>query len=46
MSKNKAFTLKLALFMYPKLKFASEISHFVILPKLTQNSLQFQNKQI
>ena len=33
-------------FKYPKCKFASEIGHFVILPKLTQNFLQFQNKQI
>ena len=32
--------------MYPKWKFASEIGHFVILPKLTQNFLQFQTKQI
>ena len=28
--------------MYPKWKFANEIGHFVILPKLTQNALQFQ----
>ena len=38
--------LKRAPFKYAKWKFASEISHFVSLPKLTQNLLQFQNKQI
>ena len=32
--------------MYPKWKFASEIGRIVILPKLTQNFLQFQNKQV
>ena len=37
---------KRAPFKYPKWKFASEIGCFVSLPKLTQNSLQFQNKQI
>ena len=30
--------------MYPKWKFASEIGHFVMLPKLTEKFLQ--NKQI
>ena len=37
--------LKRATFKYPKWKFASEIDHFVILPKLTQNFFQFQNEQ-
>ena len=32
-------------FKYPKWKFASEIEHFVILPKLTQNFIHFQKKQ-
>ena len=38
--------LKGAPFKYSKWKFVSEISQFVSLPKLTQNLLQFQNKQI
>ena len=39
---------KIKPFKYPKEKFARETDHFVIaiLPKLTQNFLQFQNKQI
>ena len=40
-SKN-SLHLKLA----PKWKFPCEISHFLSLPKLTQNILQFQNNQI
>ena len=42
----KSLYLKRAPFKYPKSKFASEIGHFLSLPKLTQNWLQFQNKQI
>ena len=37
---------KIKPFKYPKEKFARETDHFVTLPKLTQNFLQFQNKQI
>ena len=37
--------LKRAPFKYPKWKFTSEINHFVVLANLTQNFLQFQNKQ-
>ena len=29
----------------PEMKIASEIDHFLILPKLTQNLFQFQNEQ-
>ena len=43
---KKNLYLKRAPFKYPKWKFASEIGHFVSLSKLTQNLLQFQNKQI
>ena len=43
---SKCKALKRASFMYPKWKFASEIGHFVILPKLTENFLQIQSKQI
>ena len=45
MSKKRLY-LKRAPFNYLKWKFASEIGHFVILPKLTKNFLQFQIKQI
>ena len=45
MSKFEAPYLKRAPLKYPKWKFASEINHFVILPKFTQNFLQFQNEQ-
>ena len=37
---------KIKPFKYPKEKLARETDHFVILPKLTQNFLQFQNEQI
>ena len=37
--------MKQAPFKYPKWKFGSEINHFVILPKFTQNFLQFQNEK-
>ena len=37
--------LKQTPFKYPKQKFASEIDHFVILPKLTQSFPQFQIEQ-
>ena len=40
MSKNKAQ----APYKYSKLKFASKINHFLILHKLAQNILQFQNE--
>ena len=43
---TKWLYLKWATFKYPKWKLASEIGHFLILLKLTQNFLQFQNKQI
>ena len=32
-------------FQIHEMKIASEIDHFVILPKLTQNSFQLQNEQ-
>ena len=37
--------MKRAPFKYPNWQFASEIDLFIILTKLTQNFLQFQNKQ-
>ena len=45
MRKKQSPYLKQAPFKYPKEKFASGIDHFVILPKLIQNFLQFQNEQ-
>ena len=42
---KKSLYLKRVPFKYPKWRLASEISHFVTLPKLTQNFLQFQNEQ-
>ena len=45
MRKKYSPYLKQALFKYPKEIFASEINHFVFLPKLTQNFLQLQNEQ-
>ena len=45
MSKNKAQTRNEQLLNNPKWKSASIIDHLVILLKLTQNFLQFQNEQ-
>ena len=45
-SKNKAYTWNEHLFKYPKWKLASEIDHFVVLPKLPKTFFSFKMSKI